>query len=103
MPDRSSLTAECGCGVTRTEASEIPWTSCAAPFEMVHRKPESRCSRIEPGRQHDKRCHTLEQVIRKLTEGDKLLNQSEDLDEVCRQLEIAESTWYRRNALNTAA
>ena len=40
-----------------------------------------------------KRCHTPEQVIRKLAEGDKLLNQSEDLTKVCRQLEIAESTW----------
>ena len=37
-----------------------------------------------------KRHHTPEQVIRKLAEGDKLLNQGEDLAEVCRQLE------YRR-------
>jgi hypothetical protein len=41
-----------------------------------------------------KRRHTPEQVIRKLAEGDKLLNQGEDLAEVCRQLEIAESTWH---------
>ena len=39
--------------------------------------------------------HTPEQVIRKLAEGDKLLNQGEDLAEVCRHLEIAESTWHR--------
>jgi putative transposase len=42
-----------------------------------------------------KRHHTPEQIIRKLAEGDKLLNQGEDLSEVCRQLEIAESTWHR--------
>jgi len=30
-----------------------------------------------------KRHHTPEQIIRKLAEGDKLLNQGEDLSEVC--------------------
>jgi putative transposase len=42
-----------------------------------------------------KRHHTPDQVIRKLAEGDKLLNAGNDLVEVCRQLEIAESTWHR--------
>ena len=41
------------------------------------------------------RHHTPERVIRKLAEGDKLLNQGQDLAEVCRHLEIAESTWHR--------
>ena len=41
------------------------------------------------------RHHTPEQVIRKLAEGDKLLNQGKDLPDVCRHLEIAESTWHR--------
>ena len=41
------------------------------------------------------RHHTPEQVVRKLAEGDKLLNQGKDLPEVCRHLEIAESTWHR--------
>jgi transposase-like protein len=45
-----------------------------------------------------KRHHTPEQVIRKLAEGDKLLNQGQDLFEVCRHLEIAESTWHRWKA-----
>ena len=45
-----------------------------------------------------KRHHTPEQIIRKLAEGDRLLNQGEDLTEVCRQLEIAESTWHRWKA-----
>ena len=38
------------------------------------------------------RHHTPEQVTRKLAEGDKLLNQGENLAEICRHLEIAEST-----------
>jgi transposase-like protein len=42
-----------------------------------------------------KKHHTPEQIIRKLAEGDKLLNQGTDLAEVCRHLEIAESTWHR--------
>ena len=37
-------------------------------------------------------------MIRKLAEGDKLLNQGQDLVEVCRHLEIAESTWHRWKA-----
>ena len=41
------------------------------------------------------RHHTPEQVIRKLAEGDKLLNEGQDLAEVCRHLQIAESTWHR--------
>ena len=45
-----------------------------------------------------KRHHTPDQVIRKLAEGDKSLNAGNDLAEVCRQLEIAESTWHRWKA-----
>ena len=41
------------------------------------------------------RRHTPEQVIRKLAEGEKLLNQGGDIAEVCRQLEITQSTWHR--------
>ena len=41
------------------------------------------------------RHHTPEQVIRKLAEGDKLFNDGHDLAEVCRHLQIAESTWHR--------
>lgn len=42
-----------------------------------------------------RRHHTPEQVIRKLAEGEKLLNAGSDVGEVCRQLEITESTWHR--------
>lgn len=42
-----------------------------------------------------RRRHTPEQVIRKLAEGDKLLGGGQSLEEVCRHLEIAESTWHR--------
>ena len=42
-----------------------------------------------------RRRHTPDQIIRKLAEGNKLLAGGQGLDEVCRHLEIAESTWHR--------
>ena len=42
-----------------------------------------------------RRRHTPEQIIRKLAEGHKQLAAGRDLEEVCRHLEIAESTWHR--------
>ena len=39
--------------------------------------------------------HTPEQIVRKLAEGEKLLNEGRDVAEVCRHLEITESTWHR--------
>jgi putative transposase len=42
-----------------------------------------------------RRRHTPEQIIRKLAEGNKLLAGETELAEVCRHLEIAESTWHR--------
>ena len=42
-----------------------------------------------------RRRHTPEQIIRKLAEGNKLLAGGQDLEAVCRHLEIAESTWHR--------
>jgi hypothetical protein len=42
--------------------------------------------------------HTPEQVIRKLREGDRLLNDGKDLTEVLRALEVSESTWNRWRA-----
>jgi len=39
--------------------------------------------------------HTPEQAVRKLREGERLLNESQDLTEVLRHLEITESTWHR--------
>lgn len=42
-----------------------------------------------------RRHHTPEQVIRKLAEGEKLLNDGSDVASVCRHLEITESTWHR--------
>jgi hypothetical protein len=38
------------------------------------------------------RRHTPDQIIRKLVEGNKLLASGQELDEVCRHLQIAEST-----------
>ena len=42
-----------------------------------------------------RRRHTPEQIIRKLTEGQKLLAGGMSVEEVCRQFGIAESTWAR--------
>ena len=42
-----------------------------------------------------RRRHTPDQIIRKLAEGHKRLAGGAELDEVVRQLEIAESTWHR--------
>ncbi len=42
-----------------------------------------------------RRRHTPDQIIRKLAEGNKLLASGQELNEVCRHLEIAESTWHR--------
>ena len=43
-----------------------------------------------------RRRHTPEQIIRKLTEGQKLLAGGMNVEEVCREFGIAESTWARR-------
>ena len=42
-----------------------------------------------------RRRHTPDQIIRKLAEGNKLLGAGQELSEVCRHLQIAESTWHR--------
>jgi len=42
-----------------------------------------------------RRRHTPDQIIRKLAEGNRLLSGGANLDEVCRHLEIADSTWHR--------
>ena len=39
--------------------------------------------------------HTPEQILRKVREGDRLLNEGKDIAEVVRHLEIAESTGIR--------
>lgn len=39
--------------------------------------------------------HTPEQIVRKLREGERLLNEGKDVTEVIRHLEIAEATWNR--------
>ena len=42
----------------------------------------------------NRRRHTPEQIIRKLAQGNKLQAGGMELDDVCRQLGIAESTWH---------
>jgi transposase-like protein len=58
--------------------------------------PGFRAGRISNDMTSNKRRrHTPDQIIRKLAEGNKLLAGGTELDEVCRHLEIAESTWHR--------
>ena len=42
--------------------------------------------------------HTPEQAVRKVREGERLLNDGADLAEVLRRLEISEATWNRWRA-----
>ena len=58
--------------------------------------PAVRAGRIHINMTSNKRRrHTPDQIIRKLAEGNKLLAGGQNFDEVCRHLEIAESTWNR--------
>ncbi len=41
------------------------------------------------------RRHTPEQVIAKLAEGDRMLNEGKTVGEVARTFGIAETTWHR--------
>jgi len=45
-----------------------------------------------------RRRHTPEQTIRKLREGEKLLNEGKNIDEVCKHLEVSAPTWHRWQA-----
>jgi putative transposase len=39
--------------------------------------------------------HTSEQVVRKLTHADQMLAEGKDVADVCRELGVAEQTYYR--------
>lgn len=39
--------------------------------------------------------HTPEQVVRKLTQADRLLADGNDIADVCRELQVSEQTYYR--------
>jgi transposase-like protein len=45
-----------------------------------------------------RRRHTPEQIVRKLREADKLLNEGKDLAEVARHIEVSEPTYHRWRA-----
>jgi putative transposase len=45
-----------------------------------------------------RRRHTPEQIVRKLREGDRLLNEGADVAAVCRHLEVSEQTFHRWRA-----
>ncbi len=46
-------------------------------------------------KRHRHTLETLEQVVRKLREGEHLLNEGSELTKVLRHLEISEATWNR--------
>ena len=39
--------------------------------------------------------HTPEQVVRQLTQADRLLTDGKDIADVCRELQVSEQTYYR--------
>jgi putative transposase len=39
--------------------------------------------------------HSPEQVVRKLTQADRMLGEGKDIADVCRELAVAEQTYYR--------
>ena len=41
------------------------------------------------------RHHTPEQIVRKVTEGQKLLAEAKSVDEVAKYLEVTQATWHR--------
>lgn len=45
-----------------------------------------------------RRRHTPEQIVRKLREGDRMLNEGVDVASVCRHLEVSEQTFHRWRA-----
>ncbi len=45
-----------------------------------------------------RRRHTPDQAIRKLREGEKLLNEGKNIDEVCKHLEVSAPTFHRWQA-----
>jgi transposase len=41
------------------------------------------------------RHHTPEQIVRKVTEGQRLLAEGKSVDEVAKYIEVTPATWYR--------
>ena len=39
--------------------------------------------------------HSPDQIIRRLAEGDQMLNEGRNVSEVARQFQISENTWHR--------
>src|SRR5664280_1407430 len=76
--------------------SDVTLPRWPGPHDLSHPLCESDAPEWgEEDRTMKRRRHTPEQVIRKLAEGEKLLAQEQTLAEVCRHLEITESTWHR--------
>ena len=76
-------------------AGQLSWDPVSDPgvvgLDCPRRGPERNMNTMTRNR----RRHTPEQIIRKLAEGNRLQAAGQDLDEVCRTLEITSSTWHR--------
>ena len=74
----------------------LRWALRSGPVVVGLCCPSVRAGRIDDDMTSNKRRrHTPDQIIRKLAEGNKLLGTGQELAEVCRHLEITESTWHR--------
>ena len=75
--------------VSQAELSPELWSRRCAVLSLA--------SSLRGGREGpmSRRCHTPEQIIRKLADGQKLLGGGMPLRGVCREFSIAESVWAR--------
>ena len=87
----SSPTAQLVLGLVQDHQANDVIPKIGPPAVRV-RGPECWARKTGPMKRHR---HTPEQVVRKLREGERLLNAGKDLSEVLRTLEISEATWNR--------
>lgn len=76
--------------------AQVRWALRSGPVVVRLCCPSVWAGRIDDDMAGSKRRrHTPDQIIRKLAEGNKLLGTGQELAEVCRHLEVTESTWHR--------
>ena len=82
--------------VNRDDRVMVRWALRSGPVVVRLCCPSVWAGRIDDDMAGSKRRrHTPDQIIRKLAEGNKLLGTGQELAEVCRHLEVTESTWHR--------
>jgi hypothetical protein len=78
--------------------SPVIRVSTRGPWIVVHLLWESNAQHAGMEDTMKRKRHTPEQIVRKLREGDRMLNEGTDLTEVLRHLEVSESSWARWRA-----